>query len=210
MFTGIITDIGRIASIEKRADTHMKIHCHYDMDTVDIGASIACSGVCLTVVDKSNNPADSDKQNWFSVDISDETISCTAKQLWNEGAKLNLERSLKVGDELGGHIVSGHVDGVGEIIQYENIGGSWALTIAAPSEIAAYIAPKGSITINGISLTVNNVTDKQDGSCHFMLNIIPHTAEVTTLADAKTGDQVNLEIDVLARYMKRMMVVQPA
>lgn len=204
MFTGIITDIGHIASVENRGDMHIKIQCAYEISSIDIGASIACSGVCLTVVEKGNDRG----QNWFSVDVSSETINCTADQ-WKVGAKLNLERSLKVGDELGGHIVSGHVDGVGTIIHYENIGGSWALTICAPADIAAYIAPKGSITINGISLTVNDVRDADDG-CHFMLNIIPHTAQVTTLADAKVGDSVNLEIDVLARYMKRMMAVKPS
>lgn len=202
MFTGIITDIGTISSIENRGDMHIKIQCGYDMNGVDIGASIACSGVCLTVVEKGNDNG----QNWFAVDVSQETINCTADQ-WQEGAKLNLERSLKVGDELGGHIVSGHVDGVGTISQYENIGGSWELTINAPQEIAPFIAPKGSITINGISLTVNDVKDHDHG-CSFTLNIIPHTAEVTTLAHAKTGDSVNLEIDVLARYMKRMMAVK--
>jgi len=203
MFTGIITDIGQISAIEKQGDMHVKINCNYDMDSVDIGASIACSGVCLTVVEKGYHGS----QSWFSVDVSNETINCTAAMLWQEGQSLNLERSLKVGDELGGHIVSGHVDSVGEIIEYKNIAGSWALTIAAPKAIAAYIAPKGSITVNGISLTVNDIEDQTDGSCHFMLNIIPHTADVTTLHDAKTGDQVNLEIDVLARYMKRMMAV---
>ncbi len=202
MFTGIITDIGTISAIENHGDMHIKIQCGYDMSSVDIGASIACSGVCLTVVDKGNDAG----QNYFSVDISQETINCTADQ-WHMGAKLNLERSLKVGDELGGHIVSGHVDGVGTISHYANIGGSWALTIKAPPEIAPFIAPKGSITINGISLTVNAVKDG-DGGCSFTLNIIPHTAEVTTLAHAQSGDSVNLEIDVLARYMKRMMAVK--
>lgn len=201
MFTGIITDIGTVSAIENRGDMHMKIQCQYDISSIDIGASIACSGVCLTVVEKGND----DGQNYFAVDVSGETINCTADQ-WQVGAKLNLERSLKVGDELGGHIVSGHVDGVGIITQYENIGGSWALTITAPQEMAPYIAPKGSITINGISLTVNDVKD--DDGCHFTLNIIPHTAEVTTLAHAKLGDRVNLEIDVLARYMKRMLAVK--
>lgn len=201
MFTGIITDIGTVSAIENRGDMHMKIQCQYDISSIDIGASIACSGVCLTVVEKGND----DGQNYFAVDVSGETINCTADQ-WQVGAKLNLERSLKVGDELGGHIVSGHVDGVGIITQYENIGGSWALTITAPQEMAPYIAPKGSITINGISLTVNDVKD--DDGCHFTLNIIPHTAEVTTLAHAKVGDRVNLEIDVLARYMKRMLAVK--
>lgn len=201
MFTGIITDIGEIVKTDKNGDLHATIYCNYDMDGVDIGASIACGGVCLTVVEKGNEP-----KPWFSVDISDETIRCTA-DFWQVGQKLNLERSLKVGDELGGHIVSGHVDGVGEIISYSEIAGSWALTIKAPNAIAPYIAAKGSITINGISLTVNDVTDKDDG-CYFMLNIIPHTSDVTTLRYAKAGDHVNLEIDVLARYMKRMMTVK--
>lgn len=206
MFTGIITDIGQIASVEDCGDMHIKIHCNYDMSSVDIGASIACSGVCLTVVKKGAEKTASAIQNWFSVDVSKETMNCTA-DIWQVGAKLNLERSLKVGDELGGHIVSGHVDGVGRIIQYENMGGSWALYILAPKDMAAYIAPKGSITINGISLTVNEVRDQDDG-CLFTLNIIPHTAQVTNLQQAKAGDTVNLEIDLLARYMKRMMAVK--
>lgn len=201
MFTGIITDTGEIIAVQNNGDLHAKITCSYDMDSVDIGASIACSGVCLTVVDKANEP-----KPWFSVDISDETINCTA-DFWRVGQKVNLERSLKVGDELGGHIVSGHVDGVGEIISYKEVAGSWALTIKAPADIAPYIAPKGSITINGISLTVNGVEDR-NGGCYFTLNIIPHTSQVTTLHNAKAGDSVNLEIDVLARYMKRMMAVK--
>ncbi|MFN3619855.1 riboflavin synthase [Sphingorhabdus sp.] len=196
MFTGIITDVGRIRASEQRGDLRLIISCAYDMDTVAIGASIACSGVCLTVVDKG--------EGWFAVDASAETISRTAAGNWNEGTRLNLERALKVGDELGGHIVTGHVDGVGHIVASETIGDSWKVTVAAPSSLAPYIATKGSITVDGVSLTVNEIADQADGSANFMLNIIPHTAHMTTLDTLNVGRQVNLEIDVLARYLKRM------
>jgi riboflavin synthase len=196
MFTGIITDIGTIRSAEQRGDLRLVIDCSYDMESVAIGASIACSGVCLTVVDKAHG--------WFAVDASAETVSRTASGMWAEGTRLNLERALKVGDELGGHIVIGHVDGVGQIVASETIGDSWKVTVAAPAALAPYIAPKGSITVDGVSLTVNEVADQPDGTAHFMLNIIPHTAEMTTLDNLATGRQVNLEIDVLARYLKRM------
>lgn len=196
MFTGIITDVGHIRTVEKRGDLRLVIACSYDMDSVAIGASIACSGVCLTVVDKGNG--------WFAVDASAETVSRTATGMWNQGTRLNLERALKVGDELGGHIVTGHVDGVGHIVTSETIGDSWKVTVAAPAGLAAYIAAKGSITVDGVSLTVNEIADQADGSAHFMLNIIPHTAQMTTLDTLEVGRQVNLEIDALARYLKRM------
>lgn len=196
MFTGIITDIGTVAAIERRGDLRVRIATGYDVDTVDLGASVACSGVCLTVVDKA--------PGWFAVDVSAETVSRTAADLWAEGTRFNLERALKVGDELGGHIVSGHVDGVGRIVSAEEEGGSLRLVIAAGAEIAPYVAPKGSIAIDGISLTVNDVTDDADGGVHFGLNIIPHTASVTTLDRVWPGRTVNLEIDVLARYLGRM------
>jgi riboflavin synthase len=196
MFTGIITDVGSVRTSEKRGDLRLVIDCAYDMDSVAIGASIACSGVCLTVVDKGND--------WFAVDASAETVSCTAADMWEARTRLNLERALKVGDELGGHIVAGHVDGVGHIVASETIGDSWKVTVAAPSTLAAYIAAKGSITVDGVSLTVNDIADQSDGSAHFMLNIIPHTAQMTTLDTLAVGRQVNLEIDVLARYLKRM------
>ncbi len=196
MFTGIVSDIGTITKVEERGDLRLVISCHYDMGGVDIGASIACSGACLTVVDKGSD--------WFAIDISAESISKTAKSMWVEGRKLNLERALKVGDELGGHIVTGHVDAVGEVVSIETEGDSHPISIHAPKEIAAYLAPKGSITVDGISLTVNTVDDQADGSTIFGLNIIPHTASVTTFADLKAGDQVNLEIDILARYLSRM------
>jgi riboflavin synthase len=190
MFTGIITDIGTIASAEQRGDLRLVISCGYDMDSVAIGASVACLGVCLTVVDKADG--------WFAVDASAETISRTASGMWNEGTRLNLERALKVGDELGGHIVTGHVDGVGQIVASETIGDSWKVTVSAPATLAPYIAAKGSITADGVSLTVN------EGTAHFMLNIIPHTAHMTTLDKLPVGRELNLEIDVLARYLKRM------
>ncbi|GAB5482745.1 MAG: riboflavin synthase [Parasphingorhabdus sp.] len=196
MFTGIVSDIGTITKVEERGDLRLVISCHYDMSSVDIGASIACSGACLTVVDKG--------ADWFAVDISAESISKTAKSMWSQGSKLNLERALKVGDELGGHIVTGHVDAVGDIVSVETEGDSHPVRIHAPADIAPYLAPKGSITVDGISLTVNTVDDQQDGSTIFGLNIIPHTAGVTTFADLKAGDQVNLEIDILARYLSRM------
>jgi riboflavin synthase len=196
MFTGIITDIGTIRSAEQRGDLRLVIDCSYDMESVAIGASIACSGVCLTVVDKADG--------WFAVDASAETVSRTASGMWSEGTRLNLERALKVGDELGGHIVTGHVDGVGQIVASETIGDSWKVTVAASAALAPYIAAKGSITVDGVSLTVNEVVDQADGTAHFMLNIIPHTADMTTLDNLATGRQVNLEIDVLARYLKRM------
>jgi riboflavin synthase len=205
MFTGIITDIGTIRTAEQRGDLRAVIDCTYDMKTVDLGASIACSGVCLTVVDKGQGGLSiDDGQNWFAVDISSESVACSASGLWSAGSRLNLERALKVGDELGGHIVTGHVDGVGAVISNDQSGDSWHVVIAAPADLAPYIAAKGSITVDGVSLTVNQVTDQPDGNAHFTLNIIPHTAKMTTLGRLVAGDMVNLEIDVLARYLKRM------
>lgn len=199
MFTGIITDIGTIQSVEQRGDLRIIVDCHFDMSDVAIGASIACSGICLTVVDKGRN----DEGGWFAVDVSAETVNCTAKGQWRQGRKINLERALKVGDELGGHIVTGHVDGVGEVISVTPEGGSHRIAIRVPSDIAAFVAAKGSITIDGVSLTVNSVEDK-DSLTSIGVNIIPHTADVTTLGTLGAGGTVNLEIDVLARYLKRM------
>ncbi|HEX4874609.1 MAG TPA: riboflavin synthase [Sphingorhabdus sp.] len=200
MFTGIVTDIGTITTAEQRGDLRLVIQCSYDMGSVDMGASIACSGCCLTVVDKG--------ADWFAVDASAETVSKTAGGMWTKGRRLNLERALKVGDELGGHIVTGHVDGVGDVLSVEPVGDSHKVTIAAPAALAPYIAAKGSITVDGVSLTVNSVTDASDGRAHFTLNIIPHTWDVTTLAELAEGRAVNLEIDVLARYLKRMEEVR--
>ncbi|MBB3982545.1 riboflavin synthase [Sphingobium fontiphilum] len=196
MFTGIITDIGAIRTAEQRGDLRLVIGCGYDMDSVAIGASIACSGTCLTVVEKGDD--------WFAVDLSAETVARTAPGLWAQGGRLNLERALKVGDELGGHIVTGHVDGVGALVSAAAEGDSIRLTIAAPAALAGALATKGSITVDGISLTVNSVEDQPDGTVHFGLNIIPHTAQVTTLDRLDAGRAFNLEIDVLARYLDRM------
>jgi riboflavin synthase len=198
MFTGIITDIGRIAAVERKpgADLRLAIETSRDLDSVAIGASIACSGVCLTVTSKADTR--------FTVDVSGETVSRTASAMWAEGARLNLERSLRLGDELGGHIVTGHVDGIGSVEVVERIDGSTHLAIRAPATLAPMIASKGSITVDGVSLTVNSIDDAPDGSALFHLNIIPHTAEWTTLGAARVGQQVNLEIDVLARYLQRL------
>ena len=200
MFTGIITDIGTIRSREDRGDTRLVIATTYDTATIDLGASIACSGACLTVVDKGRDAGG----DWFAIDASAETLARTAPGMWDAGRRLNLERALKVGDELGGHIVTGHVDAVGRIVQIEPVGDSVKLTIEAPASLAPHIAPKGSITLDGVSLTVNEVADQSNGSAHFTLNIIPHTQEMTTLDEAAAGRPVNLEIDILARYLARM------
>jgi riboflavin synthase len=205
MFTGIITEIGRIRAIASQGDTRVTIGCAMDPAKIAIGASIACSGVCLTVVDRGGAAGD----GWFAVDVSGETRRCTAPAQWHEGAPLNLEPALRLGDELGGHIVTGHVDAVGAVVSAEQTGGSWRVIVSAPAELAPYIAAKGSITLDGVSLTVNEVADQPDGACHFMLNIIPHTAEVTTLGALAAGRAVNLEIGVLARYLKRMQSLQP-
>lgn len=200
MFTGIVTAIGTIAQTQQRGDLRLRITAPLDPARIDIGASIACSGVCLTVVERGGSAGDA----WFEVDVSGETISRTVPGMWEQGRRLNLEPSLRLGDELGGHIVTGHVDSVGEVVLFRQEGGSWKVAIRARAEMAPFIAEKGSITVNGVSLTVNDVRDRPDGMCDFLLNIIPHTAEVTTLGDLAVGDQVNLEIDVLARYLKRM------
>ena len=195
MFTGIVTDIGTVTRVESPGDTRVVVTTAYDTATVDLGASIACSGVCLTVVDKG--------PNWFAVDVSGETISRTARDQWTEGRKFNLERAMKLGDELGGHIVTGHVDGLGTVVALSEEGGSHRVTIRAGADIAPFIAPKGSVTIDGVSLTVNTVDDV-DGVVEFGLNIIPHTWAVTTLGTIHVEQSVNIEIDVLARYLQRM------
>ncbi len=204
MFTGIITDIGTILAREDRGDTRLVIGTAYDTDTINLGASIACSGACLTVVDKGLDATG----HWFAIDASGETLARTAPGMWDQGRRLNLERALKIGDELGGHIVTGHVDAVGTIVSVIPVGDSVGVTVSAPAELAPHIAAKGSITVDGISLTVNEVTDQPDGSAHFTLNIIPHTQEMTTLNEAAAGRPVNLEIDVLARYLARMQQVR--
>lgn len=199
MFTGIITDIGAIARIERRGDIRAVIETAFDTAGVDLGASIACSGVCLTVVDKGVGEKG---RGWFAVDVSGETVSRTADQ-WNEGRRLNLERAMKLGDELGGHIVTGHVDGVGRVVGVCPEGDSKRIGFAVPPALAPFLAPKGSVTVDGVSLTVNDVADHADNT-HFSVNVIPHTQAATTLGDLAEGQAVNIEIDVLARYLQRM------
>ncbi|MBO9601932.1 MAG: riboflavin synthase [Novosphingobium sp.] len=200
MFTGIVTAIGTVTESEQRGDLRVRVSAPYDPATIAIGASIACSGACMTVVEKGGTAGD----GWFAVDVSGESVSRTVPGMWSEGAVLNLETALKLGDELGGHIVTGHVDAMGQVVRIVPEGDSHRFTIAAPKALAPYIAPKGSIAVDGVSLTVNEVADQPDGSVHFGLNIIPHTAEVTTLGTRREGDAVNLEIDTMARYLKRM------
>jgi riboflavin synthase len=195
MFTGIVTDVGRVRHIEKHGDTHVVISTGYDPSTIEIGASIACSGACLTVVDKGTP-----KDRWFAVTLSGETLSKTTLAGWKVGDSVNLERPMRVGDEFGGHIVSGHVDGTAEVKQVAAEGESTRVTFEAPANLARFIAPKGSVALDGVSLTVNEV----DG-VRFGVNIIPHTQKVTTFGKLKPGMKVNLEIDLLARYVARLV-----
>jgi riboflavin synthase len=194
MFTGIVTDIGRIVETRLAGDLRARIATGYDVGGIDIGASIACDGVCLTVVALGGQP-----QNWFEVEISAETVSKTNLAGWKPGRRVNLERALKVGDELGGHIVSGHVDGVAEVVAVAPEGGSVRVTFRAPEALARFIAPKGSVALNGTSLTVNEVEGAEFG-----VNLIPHTQEVTTWGEVAVGDRVNLEVDTMARYVARL------
>ena len=194
MFTGIITDVGEIIHLEQAGDLTARIATRYDVDGIDIGASIACDGVCLTVVSMGAEP-----RNWFEVQISAESVSKTNLDAWSLGRAVNLERALKVGDELGGHIVSGHVDGVARLIALRDEGDSTRMTFEAPEALAPFIAPKGSVALNGTSLTVNEVE-----GARFGVNIIPHTKSVTTWGTAREGDPINLEIDTLARYVARL------
>jgi len=191
MFTGIVTDVGRVRSVrETNRDRRFEIETAFDVAGIDIGASISHAGCCLTVVEKG--------PDWFAVEVSGETLGLTTLDQWTEGRRINLERAARVGDELGGHIVSGHVDGVGEVLSVESEGGSHRVRIRAPRPLHRFIAPKGSITVEGVSLTVNEVEDDVFG-----VNLIPHTWDVTTLGELKAGSRVNLEIDMLARYLAR-------
>ena len=194
MFTGIVTDIGRVAALRRGGDLHLRIATRYDLATIDVGASIACDGVCLTVTGTGRDPAP-----WFSVDVSGETLAKTTAGRWAEGTRLNLERALRVGDELGGHIVSGHVDGLAELVELRDEGDSTRMVFDAPRDLARFIARKGSVALNGTSLTVNEVEGTRFG-----VNVIPHTKEVTTWGRAAVGDRVNLEIDTMARYVARL------
>ena len=196
MFTGIISDLGTVLEIEQKGDLRARIATSYDVAGIDIGASIACNGVCLTVVALGRDP-----KNWFDVEISGETVAMTniGRNGWEPGRRINLERALKVGDELGGHIVSGHVDGVAEVIAMADEGDSTRVSLRAPENLARFIAPKGSVALNGTSLTVNEVQGREFG-----INLISHTKDVTTWGDIAVGDTVNLEIDTLARYVARL------
>ena len=194
MFTGIITDIGTVLDLHREGDLRARIGSSYDVGGIDIGASIACDGVCLTVVDLGSSP-----QNWFDVQISGETLSCTTLGGWEKGHRINLERALRVGDELGGHIVSGHVDGLAQVIGVRPEGDSLRVTFRAPHALAGFIAPKGSVALNGTSLTVNAVAGTDFG-----INFIPHTQQATTWGSVAEGDAVNLEIDTMARYVARL------
>ncbi len=196
MFTGIISDLGRVRAVEARGDTRLTIETGYDTETIETGASIACSGACLTVVDKG--------PNWFGADVSAETLSKTTLGDWAPGTAVNLERALKLGDELGGHLVSGHVDGIAEVSERVEEGGSLRLAFTAAAALMPLIAAKGSVTLDGVSLTVNSVEDAAGGG-RFEVNIIPHTAAVTTLGACRPGSRVNLEIDLLARYVQRLL-----
>ena len=192
MFTGIVTDLGSLRSIEQQADARFFFETGFDTAEFAMGASIACSGVCLTVVDKG--------PGWFAADVSAETLSKTTLGDWQVGTAVNFERSLRLGDELGGHLVSGHIDGVASVVSRQPEEGSLRLGFEVPPELAKFIAPKGSVALDGVSLTVNEVEGRRFG-----INLIPHTAAATTLGAKQTGDRVNLEIDQLARYVHRLM-----
>lgn len=194
MFTGIVTDIGRVLDLRKAGDLKARIATSYELSGIDIGASIACDGVCLTVTALGETP-----EPWFGVDISAETVSKTGIGQWAEGRRINLERALRVGDELGGHIVSGHVDGVAEVVGVRDEGDSTRVRFRAPDTLARFIAPKGSVALNGTSLTVNEVEGAEFG-----VNLIPHTKEVTTWGEVAVGDLINLEVDTMARYVARL------
>src|SRR5512144_3291904 len=200
MFTGIVTDVGTVRSAEQRGDLRLVIETAYDMDTVDLGASIACSGACLTVVDKGDD--------WFAVEVSGETVSKTAADHWSKGARLNLERSLRLGDEIGGHIVTGHVDTVGKVVSVYPEGDSKRIGISVPRVLGPMIAAKGSVALDGVSMTVNDVRDTEDGTTCFSVNVIPHTAKHTSLGELAQGRQLNVEVDVLARYIDRMLAAR--
>ena len=192
MFTGIITDVGAVRAIEKKGDTRIEIDTRYDTHDIELGASIACSGPCLTVVEKGDG--------WFAIEASAETLSCTTIGDWQVGSKVNLERELRVGDELGGHIVSGHVDGIAQIVGMRTEGDSTRFEFEAPEDLMPYIAEKGSITLDGVSLTVNEVEGNRFG-----VNIISHTKAHTTFGQRAEGARINLEIDMLARYVSRLV-----
>ncbi|MEQ8449987.1 MAG: riboflavin synthase [Nitratireductor sp.] len=197
MFTGIVTDLGRVRSIERRGDTRFTLATSYEVEAIDLGASIACNGCCLTVTETGRDP---DGTGWFAVDASGETLSKTTLGAWEEGTRVNLERALRLGDELGGHFVLGHVDGEAEVLERRGEGDSWRFAFRAPVDLRRFIAPKGSIVLDGVSLTVNEVEEDRFG-----VNIIPHTFEATGFHALQPGSRVNLEVDALARYVARLL-----
>jgi riboflavin synthase len=198
MFTGIVTDVGEVVAVEPRAEglARLRIACRYDPDTIDIGASIACSGVCLTVVARGRDG----NRAWFAVDAAAETLRVTTVGGWKSGRRINLERALKVGDELGGHIVAGHADGLAAVAAREDLTDMARLTFRVPAELARFIAAKGSVALDGVSLTVNEVAGDT-----FSVLIIPHTLAATTLGTYAVGDAANLEVDLMARYAARLL-----
>ena len=203
MFTGIVTDIGDVVAVRQRAEGlhRIKIACSYPRASIVEGASIACSGACLTVV----AIGEEDGRTWFSVDAAAETLRLTTVGGWRHGTKINLERALKVGDELGGHVVAGHVDGLATLLKREDLTEMARMTLRAPAALARFIAPKGSVTLDGVSLTVNEVVGDT-----FTVLIIPHTLKVTTLGALAAGDEINLEVDLMARYAARLMEARPS
>ena len=192
MFTGIVTDMGRVRRVEKIGDTRFEFETSYDTREIEVGAAIACSGACMTVIDRGSG--------WFAISASEESLACTTMRRWREGTPVNFERSLKLGDELGGHIVSGHVDGVATLVSKTPEGDSVRLEFEVPEDLKRYIASKGSVALDGVSMTVNEVDGRRFG-----VNVIPHTQEVTTLGRLAPGDQVNFEVDMLARYVARLL-----
>lgn len=197
MFTGIVTDVGRVRSIERRGDTRMEIATAYPMDGVAIGASIACGGACMTVIDKADG--------WFAFDVSDESLSRTSMRNWRAGTEVNLERSLRVGDELGGHVVTGHVDGLATLESIQSVGDSHRIEVLAPPGLEGFVAEKGSVALDGVSLTVNGVDRRR-----FSINLIPHTWANTTFRNRRPGEVLNMEVDPLARYVARLLATNAA
>ncbi len=200
MFTGIITDQGQVRGIERAADARFIFETAYDTDSIAPGASISCSGACLTVVEKG--------PGWFAADVSAETLSTTTLGDWRAGTPVNFERALRLGEELGGHMVSGHVDGVAAVRARREEGGSIRLALGAPKGLMRFIAPKGSVVLDGVSLTVNTLEDRGQAEGEFSVNVVPHTARVTTLGACRPGARVNLETDMLARYVQRLLATE--
>jgi riboflavin synthase len=198
MFTGIVTDVGEVAAVQIRGPGlhRLSVLCNYAAESIANGGSIACAGICLTVVGSGRQEG----RTWFDVDAAAETLRLTTAGTWREGTRINLERALRIGDELGGHIVAGHVDGIAVVTRRENLVEAASLTLRLPRDLARFIAPKGSVALDGVSLTINEVGDET-----FSVLIIPHTLEVTTLGELGSGAAVNLEVDLMARYAARLM-----